>query len=52
VAFNTNNKAVSGAANFTSFAAAEEFRAKQIANDRTLAETLHVIPSVELQEAA
>jgi len=53
VAFNTDNKAVdAGAASFTSHAKAVEYMNGKIANDRTLADQLHVIPAVELQEAA
>lgn len=53
VAFNSNNMAMSGeAANFTSYAQAQEFMNQQVTKDPTLADQLHVIPSVELQEAA
>ncbi len=53
VAFNTTNTAMSpGAASFTSFAQAQEFLGQQVAKDPALVDQLHVIPSVELQEAA
>jgi hypothetical protein len=53
VALNTDNKAVDpDAASFTSHAEAVEYMNGKIANDRTLADQLHVIPAVELQEAA
>jgi hypothetical protein len=53
VAFNTDNKAVDpGGASFTSHARAVEYMNAKITNDQTLAEQLHVIPAVELQEAS
>ncbi len=53
VAFNQDNTAFNeDAASFTSQVQAEEFMKQQVAGDANLAEQLHVIPQVEMQEAA
>ena len=53
VAFNHDNTAFNGQAiNFTSQTQAQDFMKRQIACDANLAKQLHVIPQVEMQEAA
>lgn len=53
VASNSDNTAFSESSiNFTSQVQAEDYLRKQVKNDANLADQLHVIPQVEMQEAA
>lgn len=52
VAFTRDNTAVAVQATFASVGAAEDFLAREVARDASLARTLHVIPAFEVNEAA